>query len=424
MEIKKSEQPRITDSSSDWNPGKSWPWLVCIFLMFATSLSYLDRNAFSIVAPVIQGEFGWDNETIGRALSAFFIAYGIMHLFVGLILDSTNIRFTYGLFVMFWSITQMCTGLVQGLMTLFLCRFMLGIFESAGHTGGMRIISRIVPERDRTLANSILISGGSFGALIAPPLMIYLNSTVGWRYGFMVLGGLGVVWSILWMMWFKAPEYILTGKKSGKVVLLEEDRWSYILKSPKFWGCIGGALLVIPIIHVTYSWVAIYFVQVWDMQLKIDLAGYLLVIALGFEVALYVSGVLVSYLSRRGMSPGLVKKYILIGSAIMMGSVAFITSSPTVIVAVVFLFCLNFGRAAFNPIFYSFIQSISQRRVGTMAGIMGAIGSFAGSALIYVIGIISKDAGFQVPFIMVGVIGVLGVIPLLFVNWDKKTERT
>jgi len=410
------------NSTTAWKPSKWWMWKVCIFLLFATTLSYLDRNAFSVVAPVIQEEFNWDNATIGQILSAFFIAYGIMHLFVGVILDNTNIRYTYGLFVLFWSLSQMLTSLAQGFASLFGFRFSLGVFEAAGHPGGMRIIARIIPERDRTLANSILISGGSLGALLAPPLMIYLNNTIGWRYGFVVLGSLGVVWAALWMWWFRPPEEILTGKKEGKRIIEEEDQWKNILHNPKFWACVAGALLVIPIIHVTYSWVSIYFVQEWDMELKVDLAKYLLIIALGFEAALYITGFLVSYLARKGVPTGKARKMILAGAALFMFSVAFITTSPTVMVAVAFLFCLNFGRAAFNPIFYSFIQEISSQRVGTLGGIMGAIGSFSGSLLIYIFGLISEGADFDIPFMLIGTIAILGTVPMLFVNWDKKKE--
>lgn len=307
---------------------------------------------------------------------------------------------------------------------LFAFRFSLGIFEAAGHPGGMRIIARIIPERDRTLANSILISGGSLGALLAPPLMIFLNDTIGWRYGFVVLGSLGIVWAGLWMWWFRPPEEILTGKKEGKRIIREEDRWPNIVRNPKFWACVAGALLVVPIIHVTYSWVSIYFVQEWDMELKVDLATYLLIIALGFEAALYLTGFLVSYLTRRGIPTGKVRKIILAVAALFMFSVAFITTSPTVLAAVAFLFCLNFGRAAFNPIFYSFIQEISDQKVGTLGGIMGAIGAFSGSLLIYLFGIISEGADFSVPFMLIGGIAILGTLPMLLINWDRKKTLT
>jgi hypothetical protein len=49
---------------------------------------------------------------------------------------------------------------------------------------------------------------------------------------------------------------------------------------------------------------------------------------------------------------------------------------------------------------------------------MGAIGSFSGAALINLIGHISKSGDFTLTFIIVGIIGFLGCIPFLLINWD------
>ena len=66
-------------------PG-SWPWKVCFFLLTATALSYLDRQALSVVAPIVRTELNLDNAQLGLLLSAFFYSYALMHLFVGYIL--------------------------------------------------------------------------------------------------------------------------------------------------------------------------------------------------------------------------------------------------------------------------------------------------------------------------------------------------
>lgn len=49
-----------------------WPWTVCLVLLMATALSYLDRQALSVVAPVVRGELEFDNAQLGLLLSAFF----------------------------------------------------------------------------------------------------------------------------------------------------------------------------------------------------------------------------------------------------------------------------------------------------------------------------------------------------------------
>jgi MFS transporter, ACS family, hexuronate transporter len=426
--MKKNLDPRGTGTTTvapekkEWSPSKMWPWKVCFVLMMATFLSYIDRNAFSVMAPQIQEEFTWDNQQIGQILSAFFWAYGLMHLFVGFFLDRFNIRFTYGIFVFFWSLSQMLTGLARSFFGLYACRFSLGIFESAAQPGGARIISRIISRQDRTLANSILISGGSIAASFAPIIIITLNSAVGWRVGFVLLGIVGIIWAIFWISWFKPPENILKGTVDGKKEVTVEDSWGKILRNPKFWACIAGAIMVIPIIHIVYSWISIYFVQTWNLKLATDLAVFLLLASLGFEVGLFLTGGIVSFFSRKGFKVGFLRKIMLVVAAICMFSIAFITKAPTPLFAVFLFFVLNLGRAAFGTIFLSFNQEISKARVGFIAGLMGAIGSFSGAGIINIIGNISQGGDFTVTFIIVGTMGLLGCIPFLLINWDTDEE--
>ena len=376
----------------------------------------------SLLAPEIQDELSWDNQTIGKVLSAFFWAYGLMHLFVGFFLDRFNIRFTYGIFVFLWSLSQMLTGFARSFLGRFACRFSLGIFESAAQPGGARIIARIIPRKDRTMANSILISGGSIAASFAPIVIISLNSWVGWRYGFIFLGMAGILWTIFWIAWFKPPENILKGTKDGVRILSDEDQWKNIFRNPKFWACIAGAVMVIPIIHIVYSWITIYFVQTWNLKLATDLALYLFLSSLGFEMGLYLTGGVVSFFSRKGLKVGQLRKIMLVFAAICMFSIAFITKAPTPIFAVFLFFVLNIGRAAFGTIFLSFNQEISKAKVGFIAGLMGAIGSFSGAGLINMIGYISTGGNFSLTFLIVGIMGMLGCLPFLFINWDTDDD--
>jgi ACS family glucarate transporter-like MFS transporter len=158
-----------------------WPWQVCAFLLLAVALSYLDRLALSVVAPILSSaeELNLDNAQLGLLLSAFFWSFALMHLFTGWFLDRFNIRITYAVFVACWSLAQGLSGLAGGFASLFLARLLLGAFETGGQTGAARIISRILPASDRALANGIMMSGGSVGAMIAGPVMIGMAHSIG-----------------------------------------------------------------------------------------------------------------------------------------------------------------------------------------------------------------------------------------------------
>jgi len=379
-------------------------------------LSYLDRQALSVVAPAVRREMQLDNAQLGLLLSAFFWSYALMHIFVGFILDRFNIRFTYGIFVALWSLAQAGSGLVTGFGGLFTARLFLGAFETAGQTGAARIIARILPASDRTFANGIMMSGGSIGAVIAPVVMIWLSQTVGWRAGFVVLGGVGLVWAALWVAWFRPPAEVL--RRSADVPGQQSQSWNQIFANPGFWACTLGAAFTIPIIHVAGAWTPTYLSQRWDLPLGAALSAYLFVIYLGLDLGFIGGGALVRYLSGKLGSVAASRKLVMAISAGLMVFAAFVPFAQSVSVAVACVFLLNMGRASWGAIFLSFNQDIAPGRVGTIAGIMGCIGSLMGALLVWGIGIVSKESGFDVPFWTIAGLAVAGSIPMLMVKWE------
>lgn len=174
----------------------------------------------------------------------------------------------------------------------------------------------------------------------------------------------------------------------------------------------------IPILHISSSWVPTFFVQEWKLPLAAGLGVYLFLIYLGLDVGFICGGAAVSLLVRRGLPVGRARKVVLVISTALMLAAAAAPWAPSVRAAVGMVFLLNAGRASYGANFLAFNQDIAPRRVGMMAGVMGAIGAFSGALLVWAIGVISKAGGFKLPFLIVGGLAVLGVIPLLVVRWD------
>lgn len=397
-----------------------WPWKVAVFLLFATALSYLDRQALNVVAPLVKEDLRLDNAQLGALFSAFLLAYGVMHLFVGFFLDRFNIRVVYVVFVALWSVCQVVAGLVRSFEGLRAARFGLGTFEAAGQPGAARIISRILPAKDRAFANGIMMSGGSVGAMLAPLLMIYLAQTLGWRTGFIIVGALGLVWSLAFFAWFRPPSKPDQPKGAAdNTASRVMDSWRVILRNPRFWACVVGALLVIPIIHIVSAWTAVYFAQAWKMKVDFKLGGFLFLTSAGLDVGFLAGGAAVSLLIRRGAGVGKARKVVLLIAALLMFGCALVPFAPHVGFAVALLFLLHVGRAAWGAIFLAFNQDIAPGRVGMIAGIMGAIGALTASLLVWIVGVLSQGSGFAVPFVMIGLMPIAATIPFLLLNWDR-----
>lgn len=65
---------------------------ILIFLFLATVFNYADRATLSVVAPIMSKELGFDPEAMGLAFSSFGIAYVIMQLPGGWLLDRYGSR--------------------------------------------------------------------------------------------------------------------------------------------------------------------------------------------------------------------------------------------------------------------------------------------------------------------------------------------
>src|SRR5882762_8940139 len=78
-------------------------WVMIGFAFLATVINYLDRQALSVVAPVLREEFHMNNEDYGTVLSAFMLAYTISNGISGPLVDRLGTRLGYAVCMAVWS---------------------------------------------------------------------------------------------------------------------------------------------------------------------------------------------------------------------------------------------------------------------------------------------------------------------------------
>src|SRR5258708_6836916 len=213
-------------------------WQVCIVLFLATTLNYLDRQTLSILAPALQKELHLDNEALGWLFAVFYYAYTFSQMAVGPILDRVNLRWAFAVAVFLWSLVSVLTGLANGFVALLVFRLSLGVVESANWPAGMRVVSRLLEPRERALGNGIFTSGTSVGALVAPGLILAIAATLGWRWAFVLIGSLGVLWICGWILitrdrtmtavWREPASQAATGLAGQRAI------FAGILRRPRF----------------------------------------------------------------------------------------------------------------------------------------------------------------------------------------------
>ena len=82
-------------------------WRIAILLAVITTINYIDRSVFGVVAPVVRGEFGIGDADHGLVTSGFLLAYGIGQLISGPVIDRLGTKRAFGLAATLRALTSM-----------------------------------------------------------------------------------------------------------------------------------------------------------------------------------------------------------------------------------------------------------------------------------------------------------------------------
>ena len=160
--------------------------LIAFLLFLMIVLNYLDRQILSVLAPVMRKEIGLTQTDYAFAVNSFLLAYAFMYAGSGLILDRVGSRKGLAIFVALWSVASGLHAAIRGFAGLVSFRFLLGLAEPGGWTGAAKTVSERFTPAQRGLASGIFTTGAGIGAVIAPPLVVFLSLKYGWRSAFLL----------------------------------------------------------------------------------------------------------------------------------------------------------------------------------------------------------------------------------------------
>jgi len=234
-------------------------WVVLGVFVISSALNYLDRQILAALAPVIKSEFRLTNADFGLILSAFSITYAVAAPLAGLLIDRIGLNRGISLSVAVWSLAGVATGLVKGLGGLLGCRAALGLAEAAGVPAtGKAIVSYLGPA-ERAVGHALGQVGLSVGAMLAPPVAVWLAMRHGWRSAFLVTGLAGLLWIPLW----KRVAGLAPRQESVRAGVGARE----VIRDRRLWGFITANILSMTIYTLWTNWTTIYLVQAHRLTL-------------------------------------------------------------------------------------------------------------------------------------------------------------
>ncbi|WP_409411770.1 MFS transporter, partial [Escherichia coli] len=185
-----------------------------VLLFMAGIVNFLDRSSLSVAGEAIRGELGLSATEFGVLLSAFSLSYGFSQLPSGILLDRFGPRIVLGAGLIFWSLMQALTGMVNSFSHFILMRIGLGIGEAPFMPAGVKSITDWYAQKERGTALGIFNSSTVIGQAIAPPALVLMQLAWGWRTMFVIIGVAGILVGICWYAWYRnRAQFVLTDEE-------------------------------------------------------------------------------------------------------------------------------------------------------------------------------------------------------------------
>jgi MFS transporter, ACS family, hexuronate transporter len=365
-------------------PASARAWFICVLMLVATMLNYMDRLALSQQATEISSELNLRNEDYAGIEEGFGIAFAIGGIVSGLAADRLSPRWLYPGVLLCWSLVGWATGWVTSYRELLVCRVLLGFFEAGQWPCALVTAQRLLARRDRPLGNSIIQSGASLGAIATPVVVLCLAtaSTGGWRLPFRVIGAAGIAWVVAWLAVVRSRDVQLAksatpGQAPYDAVSPEgEQPATAIAPSSGARAFVRRFIaLAIMVVVLNLCW---QFFRAWMPKMLRDQYQYGPNEVQYFSIAYYIAadvgclsiGFLTKWLAGRRLSVHGARVATLFACCLLTALSVAAAGMPASPLLLATLLVIGFGSLGQFPSYYAFTQELSARRMGNVTGLL------------------------------------------------------
>ncbi len=397
-------------------------WWIIGLVMLGAIINYLSRSTLGVAAPTLNTELGITTQQYSYITSAFQLGI-MMQPVAGFVLDTLGLRTGFALFATAWSLITIAHGLANGWPMLAGLRGLLGLAEGSANPAGMKAVSEWFPARERGLAGGVFNMGASIGSMLAPPLVAWAILTYNWQAAFVITGVLGLVWVVLWLGFYRAPEHhprlsdderaeIAGGREQHTLSDGRRPSILRLLRQRNFWGIALPRFLADPTWGTLAFWVPLYLTTVRGFDLKqIALFAWLPFVAADLGCLFGPSVVL--FLQKRGVRLIDARRWAFTLGALLMIGVAFVGMVDSPYLAILLLCLGGFAHQTLSVTVITMSSDLFRRNeVATVTGMAGTMGNLGVLLFSLLIGGLVMTVGYTPFFIALAVLDLIGAAVL------------
>jgi len=416
--------------------GIRW-WMVSL-VTAGLIVNYLARNTLSVAAPTLMKELDISTQQYSYVVVAWQLSYAFMQPVAGYLLDAIGTKIGFAAFALAWSLACAAAAWSTGWQSLAFFRGLLGLTEAAGIPAGVKATSEWFPAKERSVAIGWFNIGSSVGALLAPPLVVWALLHGQWQWAFVIVGVLGIVWSVVWMVLYRHPrdqkllsdaerDYIVSGQEARHSDAgVAKRRWTEIIRSRSFWAIGIPRILSEPAWQTFNAWIPLYMMTERHMNLK-EIAMFAWMPFLAADIGCVLGGYL-SPLFHKYCKVSLFtsrKMVFVFGALCMIGPASVgLVASPYAAIA---LLCIGgFAHQTLSGALYSLTSDMfGKNEVATATGMGGMAGYLGAAAFTALFGVLVTQVGYSPLFVVLAALDLVAavVVWMLARNSDPAPAR-
>jgi ACS family hexuronate transporter-like MFS transporter len=388
-------------------------WWIAALLFLSTVINYIDRQTLSVLSPVLARELHLSPIEYSNILTAFLAAYTVMYVGSGFLVDRWGTRLSLSVFMVWWSLANMAHAFAQGVWSLGILRFLLGMGESGNFMAAFKAVSEWYPAKERALVNGLINGGAAIGAVIAPPVITWINAQYGWQPAFVVTGSLGFVWLALWLFIYYPPDRHprITAEERAYVLAdppvaagAAKVPWQQLLQYPQTWGLLLARFFSDPVWWFYLFWLPKYLVEQRGFTMaEMGMLAWMPYLAAdaGALTGGWISGRLVA----RGMDPLRARMAIMLPFAMVMPLSLAVNHAPTRTLTLTLICLITFSHMAWKTNQATLTNDVFPKPlIGTVSGILAFGNGLGGTLFTWMTGYVVQWFGYEAIFVLMSVL--------------------
>jgi MFS transporter, ACS family, glucarate transporter len=416
----------VAPAAAAVKPTRARYWVI-VFAISLAVIQYIDRVCISQASPSITKDLSLSKEKMGWVFGAFTLAYALFEIPTGYMGDKIGPRRVLMRVVLWWSFFTAASGMVWSWVSLVVTRFMFGAGEAGCFPNLTKAFDRWLPLRERIRAQGVMWMSARWGGAATPYLVFLVLGVVNWRTAFLLFGGLGVIWVVIFRAWYRDQPCDHKSVNAAELALLPpapaspEDHlgmpWWKLVRSKSIWLLCGQYFACSYSWYFFITWFPTYLLEVHKFDLKQSalLAGLpLFVGGFGSIFGGWITPYAQQWLGGMSLTRRLTGVTGLVGAA---GCLVGATFLHDPILAVVAIALASFFNDITMPASWTTCMDVGDRYVGTVSGTMNMMGNLGGFVSPIVLGyIVGRTGNWDLTFYVTAGLYLLGALCWWFLD--------